>query len=253
MASLVLTDSSQLTSDSQHLATSSTLEAIKCGELGPVESSLPTTIFAMYLAQRSAVSSTLAQKLRLRLLDHVTPPSPIPLQAPILILLIIGRDVLNIVCQGLCEVDTGQSSIILDMEESRDTRLHHDIRGKVASGTPEFGPRPPENISRLSGDCSMLSIVTQILCVPTFLDNVLWCHHLSAVACTSLELNQATSPAELPIVGDPFSEIVLELVFPKGLPLFILNGKKLQLLKPLDRDEENLSHIVFQVRTHFFP
>nr|CAD7398926.1 unnamed protein product [Timema cristinae] len=82
---------------------------------------------------------------------------------------------------GLCEVDTGQSSIILDMEESRDTQL-----------------------------------------------------------------NQATSPAELPIVGDPFSEIVLELVFPKGLPLFILNGKKLQLLKPLDRDEENLSHIVFQ-------
>nr|CAD7570575.1 unnamed protein product [Timema californicum] len=62
----------------------------------------------------------------------------------------------------------------------------------------------------------------------------------------STELNQATSPAELPIVGDPFSEIVLELVFPKGLPLFILNGKKLQLLKPLDRDEENLSHIVFQ-------
>nr|CAD7426012.1 unnamed protein product [Timema monikensis] len=83
---------------------------------------------------------------------------------------------------GLCEVDTGQSSIILDMEESRDTQL-----------------------------------------------------------------NQATSPAELPIVGDPFSEIVLELVFPKGLPLFILNGKKLQLLKPLDRDEENLSHIVFQL------
>nr|CAD7588139.1 unnamed protein product [Timema genevievae] len=63
------------------------------------------------------------------------------------------------------------------------------------------------------------------------------------------QLNQATSPAELPVVGDPFSEIVLELVFPKGLPLFILNGKKLQLLKPLDRDEENLSHIVFQPDT----
>nr|CAD7258208.1 unnamed protein product [Timema shepardi] len=38
------------------LATSSTLEAIKCGELGPVESSLPTTIFAMYLPQRGATS-----------------------------------------------------------------------------------------------------------------------------------------------------------------------------------------------------
>nr|CAD7198990.1 unnamed protein product [Timema douglasi] len=34
------------------LATSSTLEAIKCRELGPVESSLPTTIFMMYLPQR---------------------------------------------------------------------------------------------------------------------------------------------------------------------------------------------------------
>nr|CAD7409640.1 unnamed protein product [Timema poppensis] len=36
------------------LATSSTLEAIKCVELCPVESSLLTTIFAMYLLQRSS-------------------------------------------------------------------------------------------------------------------------------------------------------------------------------------------------------
>nr|CAD7411841.1 unnamed protein product [Timema poppensis] len=70
------------------LSTSSTLEAIKCGELGSVESSLPTSIFAMYLLQR------------LRLLDHITPPSPIPLLTPILIPVIIGRDVLNRVCQG---------------------------------------------------------------------------------------------------------------------------------------------------------
>nr|CAD7571199.1 unnamed protein product [Timema californicum] len=34
------------------LVTSSTLEAIKCGELGPLESSLPTTIFAIYMSQR---------------------------------------------------------------------------------------------------------------------------------------------------------------------------------------------------------
>ncbi|KAI9576988.1 hypothetical protein GQX74_014355 [Glossina fuscipes] len=32
-----------------------------------------------------------------------------------------------------------------------------------------------------------------------------------------------------------------------GQPIFLLNGKRLQLLQPLDRDEENLSHIVFQV------
>lgn len=39
----------------------------------------------------------------------------------------------------------------------------------------------------------------------------------------------------------------MELVFPKGNQIFLLNGKTLQLLQPLDRDKENLSHIVFQV------
>lgn len=60
-------------------------------------------------------------------------------------------------------------------------------------------------------------------------------------------IGQNTIPAELPIEGDPSSDIILDLVFPKGNPLFVLNGKKLQLLQPLDRDAENLSHIVFQV------
>ncbi|XP_068158053.1 cadherin-99C [Drosophila tropicalis] len=60
-------------------------------------------------------------------------------------------------------------------------------------------------------------------------------------------IGQATTPPELPIYGDPYTEIALDLVFPKGQPTFLLNGKKLQLLQPLDRDEENLSHIVFQV------
>jgi len=48
-------------------------------------------------------------------------------------------------------------------------------------------------------------------------------------------------------VGDPFRDVALDLVFPKDKPVFILNGKKLQLLEPLDRDDDNLSHIVFQV------
>lgn len=65
--------------------------------------------------------------------------------------------------------------------------------------------------------------------------------------CPISDVGQSTIPAEIPIEGDPFSEIILDLVFPKGNPLFILNGKKLQLLEPLDRDAENLSHIVFQV------
>lgn len=61
---------------------------------------------------------------------------------------------------------------------------------------------------------------------------------------------QRTNPPELPIYGDPSTEIALELVFPKGNPMFILNEKRLQLLQPLDRDEENLSHIVFQVSSN---
>ena len=65
-----------------------------------------------------------------------------------------------------------------------------------------------------------------------------------------LDIGQQTNPPELPIFGDPFTEIALDLVFPKGNPIFLLNGKKLQLLQPLDRDEENLSHIVFQVSKH---
>lgn len=83
---------------------------------------------------------------------------------------------------GLCEVETGQSNIILDIEESRGSQI-----------------------------------------------------------------NQLTSPPDLPVVGDPFSDIALDLVFPKGYPMFILNGKRLQLLQSLDRDQSNLSHIVFQL------
>ncbi|XP_064535573.1 cadherin-99C [Drosophila montana] len=58
---------------------------------------------------------------------------------------------------------------------------------------------------------------------------------------------QSTIPAQLPIFGDPYTEIALDLVFPKGHPTFLLEGKSLKLIQPLDRDEENLSHIVFQV------
>ena len=62
-------------------------------------------------------------------------------------------------------------------------------------------------------------------------------------------IDQKTVPEELPVSGDPYNETMLELIFPgKEIPLFKLNGKKLQLLEPLDRDDENLSHVVFQVR-----
>lgn len=61
------------------------------------------------------------------------------------------------------------------------------------------------------------------------------------------DVGQRTTPAELPIYGDPYTEIALELIFAKENPIFLLNGKMLQLLKPLDRDQDNISHIVFQV------
>ncbi|XP_050294063.1 cadherin-99C isoform X2 [Anthonomus grandis grandis] len=60
-------------------------------------------------------------------------------------------------------------------------------------------------------------------------------------------ISQETNPIELPIKGEPNVDVYLELSFPKGLPLFFLNEKKLQLLAPIDRDENNLSHIVFQL------
>lgn len=65
--------------------------------------------------------------------------------------------------------------------------------------------------------------------------------------CWCLEKNQSTVPLELPITGDPYTEINLNLIFPKGNPVFTLRGKHLELIAPLDRDAENLSHIVFQV------
>lgn len=55
-------------------------------------------------------------------------------------------------------------------------------------------------------------------------------------------------PEELPVSGDPYNETMLELIFIGKSANFKLNGKKLQLLHPLDRDDTNLSHIIFQVR-----
>lgn len=65
-------------------------------------------------------------------------------------------------------------------------------------------------------------------------------------------IDQETVPAELPVTGDPRNETILELSATGRLPLFTLDGKKLRLLRPLDRDEENLSHVVFQVGITFF-
>ncbi|KAG8256728.1 hypothetical protein J6590_063041 [Homalodisca vitripennis] len=80
------------------------------------------------------------------------------------------------------------------------------------------------------------------------MDNAaLWVQRLTAPLPAPQQISQETTPRDVPIVGDPFSNIALDLVFPKGKAMFILNGKKLQLLTPLDRDQDNLSHIVFQL------
>lgn len=73
----------------------------------------------------------------------------------------------------------------------------------------------------------------------------------TAIGSIFSAIDQRTVPEELPVSGDPYNETTLELIFPGRQPRFKLNGKKLQLLEPLDRDDENLSHVVFQVR-HFF-
>lgn len=60
------------------------------------------------------------------------------------------------------------------------------------------------------------------------------------------ETGQATSPRELPIIGDPWNQIDITLV-QHDKRYFRLHGKKLQLSQPLDRDEDDISSIVFQV------
>lgn len=57
----------------------------------------------------------------------------------------------------------------------------------------------------------------------------------------------APQPAELPVTGRVGRDIELELVFPSGQQMFRLQDKAVQLTQPLDRDEEDLSSIVFQV------
>lgn len=60
-------------------------------------------------------------------------------------------------------------------------------------------------------------------------------------------IDQPKNPPKLPIHGDVEDEITLGLIFADGNPIFKLNGKFLQLVHPLDRDKENLSHIAFHV------
>ena len=61
------------------------------------------------------------------------------------------------------------------------------------------------------------------------------------------DFSQETDPRELPITGNVGYDIELELLFPSGYSIFTLQDKSIHLTEPLDRDESDLSSIVFQV------
>ena len=63
------------------------------------------------------------------------------------------------------------------------------------------------------------------------------------------DYGQFTNPRKLPILGQVGRDINLDLVYPSGYSIFRLEDKVLHLTEPLDRDQSDLSSIVFQV--HF--
>ncbi|ROT74065.1 protocadherin-15, partial [Penaeus vannamei] len=69
---------------------------------------------------------------------------------------------------------------------------------------------------------------------------------LDITESTGAQVDQQTSPSELPIEGDPEAEIELS-VSEAGTDYFALSGRRLQLVKPLDRDEQDLSTLSFQI------
>ena len=98
------------------------------------------------------------------------------------VLPLLSDDQGTVASEDMCRVSTGQSNIVLDLEESRGS-----------------------------------------------------------------DFSQRTRPRELPILGEVGKDINLELVFPTGENSFSLQDKSLHLSSPLDRDEEDLSSLVFQV------
>ena len=75
---------------------------------------------------------------------------------------------------------------------------------------------------------------------------------LNMVESLGDETTQGTTPDELPISGFPGDDIRLELSYSEESEQysshFELDGKALRLRKPLDRDEKDLSSIMFQVQ-----
>ena len=65
------------------------------------------------------------------------------------------------------------------------------------------------------------------------------------------ETTQGTTPEQLPIAGSPGEDVRLELSYSEESAQyashFELDGKTLRLRQPLDRDDKDLSSIMFQV------
>ena len=74
---------------------------------------------------------------------------------------------------------------------------------------------------------------------------------LNMVESLGEQTTQGTTPKELPISGFPGDDIRLELSHSEESEQysshFELDGKALRLRKPLDRDDKDLSSIMFQV------
>ena len=74
---------------------------------------------------------------------------------------------------------------------------------------------------------------------------------LNMVESLGEETTQGTTPGQLPIAGFPGDDVRLELSYSEESAQyashFELDGKTLRLRKPLDRDEKDLSSIMFQV------
>ncbi|TRY81062.1 hypothetical protein TCAL_04540 [Tigriopus californicus] len=73
---------------------------------------------------------------------------------------------------------------------------------------------------------------------------------LNLVESQGDQVDQLTSPVELPITGVPGTDIELEILPPdrrEDRQFFKLSGKQVQLLEPLDRDQSDLSSLMFQL------
>ena len=111
-------------------------------------------------------------------------------------------------------METGQSNVILDVEESRGQRKSLTIYTALMMLNDRFA---------------------------AFNDDLL--------NISNPETNQSTRPNSLPIVGnDSTGEISLAISSSSQPNVFALVGKELKLISPLDRDHQDISSVILQVK-----